>query len=166
MFVVIAVVGVVILLVSLLLDDFIDELIPDLPWISGPVIGAFLAAFGVIGWSSETGAETSKGVAAVIGLGGGLALGYGTYRASRALWNMPTDATPTTQSVVGAEARVVTPIRSGGLGEIVVSLAGQPVKLSARAAGDDIKTGTTVVVVAVESDTRVLVQPTDEFWAS
>ncbi len=166
MFVVVAVVGVVILLATLLLDDFIDELIPDLPWVSGPVIGAFLAAFGVIGWASEAGAETSKGLAAVIGLCGGLALGYGTYRAGKALWNMPTDATPTTQSVVGAEARVVTPIRSGSIGEIVVSLGGQPVKLSARTEGDDIRSGTTVVVVAVESDTRVLVQPVEEFWAS
>ena len=76
---------------------------------------------------------------------------------------MPTDATPTTRATIGVEARVVTPIRGGGVGEVVLSLGGQPVKYNATAAGD-VATGARVVVIAVESETKVRVEPAEQFW--
>jgi hypothetical protein len=163
MFVVLGVVGVVLLLVSILLDDVVDAVLPDAGWFSGPVIGAFLAAFGLFGWAIEENSDVSMGIAIAGGIGGGVALGYFTYRLGKALWNMPTDATPTTSATIGSEARVVTPIRGGSVGEVVLSLGGQPVKYYATADGD-IATGSRVVVVAVESETKVRVEPAAQFW--
>lgn len=163
MFIVIGVIGVVILLLSVLLDDFIDALLPDTGWFSGPVIGAFLAAFGLFGWAIDANSEASAWLAALAGIGGGVLLGYFTYRLGRALWAMPTDATPTTARTVGVEGRVVTPIKAGGAGEIVVSLGGQPVKYTATA-DVDVPTGSPVVVVAVESNTKLRVEPASVFW--
>lgn len=47
MFVVIGVIGALLLVSTLVFDDVIDDLIPGLDFLSGPVIGAFLAAFGL-----------------------------------------------------------------------------------------------------------------------
>lgn len=164
MFVVVGVIGLALLVVSIFFDDFIDAIIPDFGWVSGPVIGAFMAAFGLFGWSIQNSTDVSVGVALLGAVLGGLALGYFTYRLAKALWNVPTDATPTTESTVGAEARVVTPIRAGGIGEIIVSLGGQPVKMAATADGD-IDRGAQVVVIAVESTTKVRVQRSEDFWS-
>ena len=45
-----------------------------------------------------------------------------------------------------------------------VRLGGQPVKLSATA-DETLRVGTDVVVIAVESDTRVVVESATRFWA-
>ena len=165
MFVVVGLVGAVLLLVFLLLDDVLDGILPDADWISGPALGAFLAAFGLFGWVAQEGFDASTAVAAGIGVIGGLALGYFTYRLSKALFDSPTDATPTTASLVGHQARVVTPVRAGGTGEVLVRLGGQPVKLSATAS-EDLPLGTESVVIAVESPTRVVVEAAERFWAT
>ena len=165
MFVVVGVVGAVLLLTFLLFDDLLDGILPDAEWISGPVIGAFLAAFGLFGWVADAGFGTGPALAALVGLGGGVGLGWFAYRISKALMHAPTDATPTTASLVGQPARVITPVRAGGIGEVLVRLGGQPVKLSATAA-TDLARGADTVVVAVESATRVRVEAADEFWQS
>ncbi|MGH9139424.1 MAG: hypothetical protein ACRD0G_20630, partial [Acidimicrobiales bacterium] len=136
MFIVIGLIGVALLVLSIFFDDVLDSLLPDAGWFSGPVIGAFLAAFGLFGWAIDSNADVAAWIAVLGGIGGGSVLGYFTYRLGKALWNMPTDATPTTSATVGAEGRVVTPIRGGGVGEIVVSLGGQPVKFYATADAD------------------------------
>jgi membrane protein implicated in regulation of membrane protease activity len=163
MFVVVGVVGAVLLVAFLLLDDFLDGILPDSDWISGPAIGAFLAAFGLFGWVAEEGFDAPTPVAVLAGLGGGFALGWFAYRVSRALLHGPTDATPTTAALLGQEAKVVTPVRAGGTGEVLVRLGGQPVKLSATA-DEDLPLGTESVVVAVESATRVKVESAVRFW--
>jgi len=163
MFVVVGVVGALLLVVFLLFDDVLDGILPDSEWISGPIIGAFLAAFGLFGWVAEAGFDAPPAVAAAIGVAGGVGLGWFAYKVTRALMNSPTDATPTTASLVGQHARVVTPVRAGGTGEVLVRLGGQPVKLSATA-DVDLPRGTESVVVAVESATRVRVESADTFW--
>lgn len=164
MFVVIGVIGALLLVSTLVFDDVIDEAIPGLDFLSGPVIGAFLVAFGAFGWFLDDGIESSTVIAAVAGVGGGTLFGGFTYRFTRALMDQPTDATPTTASLVGTSARVVTPIRAEGIGEVLLTLGGASTKYTATATSD-IAAGATVVVIAVESPTKVRVQTESEFWS-
>lgn len=157
-------VGAVVLVVSLVLDDVFDAIIPDVGWISGPIIGAFAAAFGLFGWVAQRGFDAPLIVAVAAGIGGGIGLGVLTARVAKALMHSPTDATPTTDALVGREGRVITPVRADGIGEVMMALGGQPMKLSATA-GIDLPVGTRVTVVSVESDTRVVVEPTESFWS-
>ena len=53
MFVVVGLVGAVLLVVFLVLDDVLEGILPDADWISGPALGAFLAAFGLFGWVGQ-----------------------------------------------------------------------------------------------------------------
>lgn len=164
MFVVVGVLGAVLLIATLIFDDVIDDLVPGLDFFSGPVIGAFLAAFGLFGWFLDDGVDSPIIIAIAAALGGGVLFGAGTYRLTRALMYQPTDATPTTESLVGTTAKVVTPIRAGSIGEVLVTLGGAPSKFTATADAD-MPAGTTVVVIAVESPTKVRVQTEAEFWA-
>ncbi len=72
---------------------------------------------------------------------------------------MPTDATPTTDDLVGAEASVVTPIPATGLGEVVVVQAGQRVKLAASSPAP-LSAGERVWITGVLSSTCVAVEST------
>lgn len=164
MFIVIGIVGAVLLVSSLVFDDLIDGLVPDLPFISGPVIGAFLAAFGLVGWYVDRGVGGEL-VWALGGAGiGGVIVGGLTWKFTDTLVNMPTDGTPTTESLVGKPGRVVTPVRAGGVGEVLVLLGGASTKYTATA-DTDLATGTPVVVTAVETSTKVRVEAETEFWA-
>jgi len=167
MFVAVGVIGAVLLIVFLVFDDFLDEFVPDADWISGPVIGAFLAAFGLFGWMVQSATDAAAWVAAVVGLAGGVGLGYGTYRLTKALAETPTDATPTQRDLIGRPGHVITAISAGRLGEVLVSIGGQSVKLAATAEPDtDIQRGTQIVVIEVTSPTRVVVQAADRFWGT
>ena len=164
MFIVIGIVGAVLLVSSLLFDDLIDGVAPDLDFISGPVIGAFLASFGLFGWFVGSGIDAPSLVAIVVAIGGGVAFGAFTYKLTDALINQPTDGTPTTESLVGATGKVVTPVTANGIGEVLLPLGGASTKYTATA-DSDLPTGSSVVVIAVESPTKVRVQAEAEFWA-
>jgi membrane protein implicated in regulation of membrane protease activity len=164
MFVVIGVIGAVLLVSTLVFDDLIDELIPGLDFLSGPALGAFLAAFGLFGWFLDDGVDSATGVAVIAAIGGGVLFGGLTFRLTRALMHQPTDATPTTASLVGRSGKVVTPIRANGLGEVLVTLGGASTKYTATAEAD-LAAGIAIVVIAVESPTKVRVQTESEFWS-
>jgi len=165
MFIAVGLVGAALLLVFLIFDDFLDEIIPDADWISGPVIGAFLAAFGLFGWMVEASSDAGTAVAAAVGAAGGVALGYATMRMTRALMKTPTDGTPSPRDLVGRAGRVVTPIVDGRVGEVLVTIAGQPMKLTAVAgAGQELARGSEVVVVEIASPTKVVVESAEQFW--
>jgi len=165
MFIAVGLVGAVLLVLFLVFDDVLDGILPDADWISGPVIGAFLAAFGLFGWTSMEAFDAPSGLAAVIGVGGGIAVGYGAYRLTKALMHSPTDATPTAAALVGREGRVITGASPGQLGEVLVTMGGQPVKLSAVSEGELVR-GVAVVVIDAPSATKVVVQSADLFWAT
>jgi len=165
MFAVVGLVGAILLVAFLVFDAVLDGLLPEADWISGPALAAFLAAFGLFGWVAQEGFDAPTGVAAAAGVGGGVALGWFAYRVSKALLHGPTDPTPNTSTLIGHEARVVTPVRAGGSGEVLVRLGGQPVKLLATA-DEDLTMGTAAVVIAVESSTKVVVQAAERFWAT
>lgn len=161
-FLVVGFVGVGLIAVALLFGDLLDGAIESLDLdasgglFSLPVIGSFLAAFGFGGALLVSGFELPLGAAALGGGAAGIAMGGVALGVTRALLNMPTDATPRTQDLVGSLGTVVTRIPDGGLGEVTVAQAGQRVKLSARATSA-IASGTTVVVVDVTSPTSVIV---------
>ena len=164
MFFVVGVIGALLLVSTLVFDDVIDDLVPGVDFLSGPVIGAFLAAFGLFGWFVDDGIESPVVIALAAALGGGVLIGGATYRLTDELLNQRTDATPTTASLVGSTARVITPIRADGIGEVLVTLGGASSKFTATADAD-LPTGAPVVVIAVETPTKVRVQSEIDFWS-
>jgi membrane protein implicated in regulation of membrane protease activity len=130
--------------------------------VSVEVAAGFTGAFGFIAAiASELLGATSPGAvlgAGTIGVVGAVPAGFLAWRLSRAARNMHTDATPTRLDIVGCLGVVVTPIPSGGYGEVRIRLAGQPVKLNARA-DSPVPIGTQVFVIEAPSDTSVVVEP-------
>ena len=170
MFGLLAVVGLVLLIAALLSDGLfdgaLDALVPDTPWITFPAIAAAIAAFGATGWILQSQASVSVGLAATAGVGTAFIGGWGAIRMSRAVMGMATDATPRSGDLVGSMGRVVTPVAVGSSGEVIVRLAGQPVKLTALSASEtELSTGTEVIVVDVHSATKVTVQRANDTWA-
>ncbi|MFV0260785.1 MAG: NfeD family protein [Acidimicrobiales bacterium] len=163
MFITIAVIGAVLLLLSLILDGWIDAAVPGPDFLTGPEVGALLVTFGLFGWYAENGLSwallPAVGLASVTGAG----MSYLTYRAVKALMGQPTDATPTTASLIGQPGKVVTPLTGGRVGEVIVSLGGATTKYTA-VADHDLPVGAPVVVVDVESPTKIRVQAEATFW--
>jgi membrane protein implicated in regulation of membrane protease activity len=164
MFVLVAGVGAVLLALSFVFEDALDALLPESDWLTGPAVGAFLGAFGIVGWMTESGAGASRPVAVAVGTAAGLAMGAFTVRLAAVLMRSPTDPAPRTADLVGSTGRVVTAVKAGGTGEVLVSRGGQPTKLTATAAAA-LAVGTDVVVIGVESPTKVVVEAATEFWA-
>lgn len=135
------------------------------PIVDGPVSLETSAGFvGTLGFagavaSELTHAETVPAIVAAGGIGALAALPVGllVFRLSRAVQNLPTDATPTRDHLVGTLGVVVTPIPTAGYGEVRVGLAGQPVKLNAKA-DQPIPAGAQIFVVQALSETSVLVE--------
>lgn len=164
MFVAIGAVGALLLLVTLVFDDVIDDVIPGVDFLTGPVIGAFLVAFGGFGWYLEEGPGLPLLPSLLIAVAAGAVFGGLAFRFSDMLANQPTDATPTTESLVGRSGRVVTPVRANGIGEVLVDLGGAPTKYSATA-DRDLPNGTAIVVIAIESPTKLRVESEAAFWS-
>jgi membrane protein implicated in regulation of membrane protease activity len=162
-FLVIGGIGAVVLAVSLLVGDIAHFGHPDADGpFSLPAVAGFVGAFGFVGAIGATltpaGAPVAL-VAVVAGLVGAFPTAWLAVRLSRAAMNMRTDATPTQADLVGTLGVVVTPIPRNGYGEVRVSLGGQPVKVSARAA-HPIPLGARVFVVEATSSTSVIVEET------
>ncbi|MEX1162115.1 MAG: hypothetical protein WEB03_00900 [Nitriliruptor sp.] len=161
-FIVIGAIGLLLLLASLVLGEVFDGLFGAFDVdagggvFSGPVLGAFLAAFGfgaaLIMFSTGVGATAG----ALGGLASGLVLGGLSLLMMRSLVNMPTDETATTQGLEGSPAIVITTIPDEGYGEVTVRHHGEQRKYNARAA-ERITAGTQVWVTAVLSTSALLV---------
>ncbi|MEV1155317.1 hypothetical protein AB0J27_07930 [Micromonospora chokoriensis] len=133
--------------------------------VDGPISVETVAGFaGAFGFGAAIvnellGARTPGMVVGAV-VGGVLAAvptGWLASRLSRAARNMRTDPTPTRDDLVGALGLVVTPVPVDGYGEVRIRLAGQPVKLSARA-DQPIPIGAQVFVVQALSETSVQVE--------
>jgi hypothetical protein len=154
--------GVAVLALALLGTELAHFGNPD---IEGPISLEAIAAFaGILGFGGAIANELLGGrtfglVAAAGGLGALAAVpaGWLATRLSRAARNMRTDATPTRGDLVGSLGVVVTPIPGAGYGEVRVRIAGQPVKLNAKAERP-IPTGAQIFVVEALSETSVLVE--------
>ncbi|MFU8873388.1 hypothetical protein [Micromonospora sp. SL4-19] len=161
-FLIIGGVGVGVLALALLGAELLTFGHPDA---DGPVsveavagfIGAF--GFGAAIVNELLGGRTAWMIAAAVA-GGALAAvptAWLATRLSRAARDMRTDATPTRNDLIGAVGLVVTPVPTTGYGEVRVRVAGQPVKLNARA-DQPIPLGARIFVVEALSETSVHVE--------
>ncbi|MEW2166450.1 hypothetical protein AB0912_26140 [Streptomyces sp. NPDC007084] len=132
--------GIVLLVLSLVFDGLLEGFFDGVGLVDGfldgllslPVIAGFVSMFGFAG--AITLGTTGWGAvgAVAVGVPAGLATGWPVYRLSRALMSDGSGAAPRGDDVIGASGSVVTAIPADGYGEVLVRLAGQPVKLSAR----------------------------------
>jgi membrane protein implicated in regulation of membrane protease activity len=149
-----ALAALAVLALSLVFDDVLDvEAGPD--WVSLPVIAAVVAAFGLAA-GAVSGSGGGDLIAVPVGLATGVAAGALTARFVAAAMRMPTDPPIRHADLAGRVGRVVTPIRPGRPGEVLVALGGTSHKLTAHAS-TDLALGAEVVVVEVTSPTSVVV---------
>ncbi|AKZ57057.1 conserved membrane protein of unknown function [Streptomyces ambofaciens ATCC 23877] len=158
--------GVVLLALSLIFDGLLEGAFDGAldgvleGWLSLPVVAGFVAMTGFAGalalGTGGTGPAGAAGVGAVAGMGAA----WLTYRFSRALMHDRTAATPRADDLLGTSGRVVTAIPVDGFGEVLLRLAGQPLKCAARSA-QPVARGTEVWVEAVPTGTSVVVRPVD-----
>ena len=154
--------GVAVLALALLGGELLHFANPD---VDGPVsletVAGFAGAFGfgaaIANELIGGGSTLLIGGAAGIGLLSAFPIAWLASRLSRLARNMRTDATPTRSDLVGSLGLVVTPIPASGYGEVRVRVAGQPVKLSAKA-DRPIPIGAQVFVVETLSETSVVVE--------
>jgi len=149
--------GLVLLLVSLLLDDLLESFDFGSEWISGTAIGGFLAAFGFVGGLVLT-ATGSVPAATGGGFVGGLVAGGLAGAVTRALSGKSGGAEFTANDYVGQRGVVVTAIGAGSAGEVSLNVGGHPVKVNARC-DQPVPHGAPVVVTDAYSATSVHVSP-------
>lgn len=162
-FVVIGLVGLALLTVSLVVGEFLDGVLDGLfnglggDTFSTAVIGAFVSAFG-FGAAAADGAGLPLGVVVPTGLAAGLVFGWFAAWLTGLVRGGGSDATPSTDDVIGHEGSVTTAIPGDGLGTVRVLLGGHVIRLNARA-DRALPAGTAVHVTGVLSPTAVTVAP-------
>jgi membrane protein implicated in regulation of membrane protease activity len=129
-----------------------------------PVTSGFIGGFGFGGAIAVELSHRTGSAAVVLGCLVGLAVGlpfaWAAGRFVAAVADMPTDATPQSADLVGSTGLIVSEVPAGGLGQVRLSYAGQPMKFNARADGP-LALGVRVVVIGVPTPTCVLVTPLD-----
>lgn len=166
MFLVVGLIGLGLLLFSLVFDEVFDSFVPDIDWLSIPVIGATTAGFGLSTYIIDR--QTSLPIGMAIGIAAFLAATCGLFTIvfSKSVIDMPTDPTPSSDNLMGSIGRVVTDIGPDAAGEVLVTLGGQPVKVFARSRSNNkLAVGGEVIVVAVQSETSVTVESASTFWS-
>ncbi|ULR52307.1 hypothetical protein [Streptomyces deccanensis] len=160
--------GVVLLALSLVFDGVLEGLFGGVDaldglfdgWLSLPVIAGFVSMLGFSG--AIVLGTTGLGAvgASAVGVPAGAATGWLAYRLSRALLNDRSSAAPRGDDLIGAAGSVVTAIPVGGYGEVLVHLAGQPVKLAAKSPSP-VPRGAEIWVEEALSQTAVSVRPVE-----
>jgi hypothetical protein len=162
---VVGAIGLGVLLLSLLVGE-IGDLAghPDGPF-SVPAVAALLGGVGFGGAAAASvlpdGLPDAGRLLAALAVGAAVAipLAWGAIRLSRALRDMPTAETLTRHHLLGRQGVVVSPVPSGGLGEVRLTVAGQQLKYAARS-DVPLAAGTPVYVVEALSETAVQVVST------
>ncbi|MFF5502998.1 hypothetical protein [Streptomyces roseolus] len=156
--------GLLLLVLSLVFDGFLEGLFDGLAGLDGllslPVVAGFVSALGFTGalvlGTSGAGAGAASGAGVLAGVG----VGWVTWRFSRALLRDTNAPAPRGTDLAGSSGSVVTAVPADGYGEVLLYLGGQPVKYAARA-DRPVPRGTEVWVESVLSATSVLVRPVD-----
>jgi membrane protein implicated in regulation of membrane protease activity len=129
-----------------------------------PGLAGFVGMFGFAGaiaatLSDFTGTPEAL-LATVVGVAVGAPSAWAGNRLMDAATRINTDATPSSEDLVGTLGVVIRDVPAGGgYGEVRLTVAGQPMKFYARAA-QPLAAGTSVLVIEVPSPTSVLVEPT------
>ncbi|MFC8765623.1 hypothetical protein ACFUAG_33560 [Streptomyces sp. NPDC057193] len=157
--------GLVLLVLSLVFDGVLEGALDPVGGgldglLSLPVIAGFVSALGFTGAIVLGTTGAGAGVAAGAGAVGGGVVGWGTWRFSRALLQGGSAPAPREGDLAGTSGSVVTAIPVDGYGEVLLHLAGQPVKYAATA-GVPVARGTEVWVDSVLSPTSVSVRPVE-----
>lgn len=163
-FLIIGIIGLVIVGASLLFGEAIEGLF-DLDFLGGDLfsvagIAAFLGAFGFGGVISLSIADVMW-LAIVVGVVAGVLAAWGATALTRWLKRGENLATFRSESMIGAQARVITAIPEDGYGEVRIFVGGTSRKRAARAS-QAIPSGTEVWVSDILSPTAVEVTPTGE----
>ncbi|MFE3653987.1 hypothetical protein ACFXO2_40480 [Streptomyces sp. NPDC059152] len=157
--------GIAVLALSLIFDGVLEGLFGGVldgldGLLSLPVIAGFLSMFGFAGAIVWGGTGLGAWPAIGVGLAAGAAAGGATWKFSRALMRDRTGSAPRREDLVGTAGSVVTAIPADGYGEVLLRLAGHPVKLAARSA-DPVARGAEIWVEASLSSTSVSVRPVE-----
>ncbi|MEU7229351.1 hypothetical protein [Streptomyces chrestomyceticus] len=158
------IVGIVVLTLSLVFGNILEGLLGlggllD-GWLSLPVVAGFVSMLGFTGVIVLGTSDAGAGAASAIGTVTGAAAGWLTWKLSRALIRDQTAATPRGSDLIGATGPVITAIPAEGYGEVLVRVAGQPVKLAAKSTMPVMR-GTEIWVEAALSSTSVAVRPVE-----
>ncbi|MFB7835807.1 MULTISPECIES: hypothetical protein [unclassified Streptomyces] len=157
--------GLIVLALSLVFDGVLESVGGGLDgfldgFLSLPVIAGFVSALGFTGALATGAAGAGAIVATLTGIAAGALAGWATWRFSRALLRDGDAPAPRGEDLTGTSGAVVTAIPAGGYGEVLLYLAGQPVKYAAKAAAP-VERGAEVWVESVLSATSVAVRPVE-----
>ena len=157
--------GLVLLVLSLVFDGVLEGVLDSIGggldgFLSLPVIAGFVSALGFTGAITPGVTGAGAGVATGAGVVAGGVAGWVTWRFSQALLHDGAAPAPRGEDLAGTSGSVVTAIPAGGYGEVLLYLAGQPVKYAAKAA-TPVTRGTEVWVDSVLSPTSVSVRPVE-----
>ncbi|WP_406129594.1 hypothetical protein [Streptomyces sp. NBC_00989] len=160
--------GVVLLVLSLVLDGVLEGLFDGVGVLEGlfdgllslPVIAGFVSMLGFSGAIVMGTTDLGAVGATAVGVPAGVATGWLAYRLSRALMDDRSGAAPRNDDLIGAPGSVVTAIPADGFGEVLVHLAGQPVKLAAKSPVP-VARGAEIWVQETLSHTAVSVRPVE-----
>ena len=158
--------GVVLLALSLIFDGILEGLFDGVldgmfdGLLSLPVLAGFMSMLGFGGAIVLGTTDVGTAGATAAGVAAGIVAGWLTWKFSSALMRDQTAATPRGEDLVGTSGSVVTPIPADGYGEVLVSLAGQTVKLAAKSA-TPVARGVEIWVEATLSSTSVTVRPVE-----
>lgn len=169
-------VGIVLLVLALLLGDLFEGVLSldaldaldgldalDSDILSTAGIAGLLGGFG-FGGALGLALINSMPIAIGIGLVVGVALGWVAGKLTGLLRRQGADVAPSTKSLVGVEALVITAVPEGGYGQVRISHAGQTHTMNAKAPVA-IDAGARVWVSGVLSATSVEVTPIDALGA-
>lgn len=155
--------GIVLLVLALVFDGVLEGLFGGAPGgfldglISLPVIAGFLSMLGFGGALVLGTTGLGTGPAALAGTAAGTGAAFLTWKFTRVLMRDQTARTPRGDDLLGSAGSVVTAIPADGYGEVLVHLAGQPMKLAAKS-GTALARGTEVWVAETLSPTSVAVR--------
>ncbi|MEU6944895.1 hypothetical protein ABZ957_06590 [Streptomyces sp. NPDC046316] len=157
--------GLVLLVLALVLDGLLEGVFDGLGsgldgFLSLPVIAGFVSALGFAGAITMGVTGTGAGVATGAGVVAGVVVAWLTGKFSRALMRDGAAPAPKGEDLTGSSGSVVTAIPGDGYGEVLLYLAGQPVKYAAKASGP-VPRGAEVWVESVLSPTSVVVRPVE-----
>ncbi|WP_228981065.1 hypothetical protein [Streptomyces sp. DH12] len=157
--------GIVLLVASLALDGVLEGMFGGAldglfdGWLSLPVVAGFVSMLGFSGAIVLGATAMGAGAATAVGVLAGFGAAWLTWKLSRSLMD-DRGAAPREDDLVGSAGSVVTAIPADGYGEVLLRLAGQPVKFAARSA-EPVQRGTEVWVEAALSAGSVRVRPVD-----
>ncbi|GAA1423198.1 hypothetical protein GCM10009601_25930 [Streptomyces thermospinosisporus] len=158
--------GLVLLALSLIFDGLLEGLLDGVldglfdGWLSLPVIAGFVSMLGFGGAVALATTGLGAAGATAIGVPAGIGAAWLTLRFTQVLMRDDPAATPRGGDLVGSPGSVVTAIPADGYGEVLVHLAGQPLKLAAKCSVP-VDRGAEVWVESSPTPTSVVVRPVE-----